>query len=240
MYVCERGVRLVRNAIANYGPARVKRRLWDREYLAGQWNFNDDTADDPLYSYLTKYADSGSILDIGCGSGNTANELSSSSYSAYVGVDISQAALDKARGRTENNGRSGKVVFVCNDFIQYVPPQQFDVILFRHSLYMIPLNRIKDMLNRYARYLSETGVFVVSIRTSTNEGKEKRRPANMLHTIETSFAVVEKHDPGPRNGIVIVFRPPIPDQVPAASYTGHAISNHTAPAKKNGGDPLAR
>jgi SAM-dependent methyltransferase len=206
MYVVERSLSLVRNAIANYGPRIVKKALWDKEYLAGQWNFNDDTANDALYPHLVRHAKGGSILDLGCGSGNTANELDRPAYRTYVGVDISEAALAKARTRTEQNGRKGKCMFLVGDILGYVPAQRFDVILFRHSLYMVPLNKVKPTLDRYSKYLTDSGVFVVSIRTTRN-GQKKKRPITMVCTIEAGFDIIEERqypEPGPT---VIVFRP---------------------------------
>jgi SAM-dependent methyltransferase len=219
MYAIKRSLRFMRNAIANYGPPIVKKTLWDREYSVGQWNFNDHTASDPLYPHLARHAKNGSILDIGCGSGNTANELAANAYLVYLGVDISEAALDKARHRTEQNGRTDKVRFLVADFLRYVPTQQFDVILFRHSLYMVPLTKVKTTLDRYSKYLKDGGVFVVSIST-TEKGQRKHRPTTMVRTIETGFDIVDKRqydessadgsrslNAGSKLTVVIVFRP---------------------------------
>ena len=68
-----------------------------------------------------KYAQNGNILDLGCGPGNTANELASDVYRSYVGVDISEAALAKAVRRSKENGRQGKNSFVVSDFLAYKP-----------------------------------------------------------------------------------------------------------------------
>jgi len=195
----------VRNALTSYGPSIIKKAVWDREYSAGQWHFNDDTAGDCVYPYLEKYAENGSILDLGCGSGNTANELASSAYCSYLGVDISEAALDKARRWSEGNGRADKNRFLHADFLGYVPTQQFDVILFRESMYLVPLGKVKVTLDRYSKHLKGGGVFVVRICT-TEKGKTKHRPTAMVRAIEAGFDVVEKrqHESGPT---VIVFRP---------------------------------
>jgi len=83
--------------LKSYGPSTLKKRLWDAEFEGGKWNFIDDTRGDCVYGYLEKYGRQGSILDLGCGQGNTANELVDSAYRTYVGVDISEAALEKGR-----------------------------------------------------------------------------------------------------------------------------------------------
>ncbi|MFY9691470.1 MAG: class I SAM-dependent methyltransferase, partial [Candidatus Acidiferrales bacterium] len=159
---------------------------------------------------LEKYANNGSILDLGCGPGNTANELNASVYQHYVGVDISEAALEKARKRTSENGRDRKNVFAQGDFVGYKPTQQFDVILFRESMYHVPIVKIKETLDRYANYLKPAGVLIVRIATSDKEhgGKDKPRPAAMVRVMETEFDVVEKRRyDGVTCPTVLVLRP---------------------------------
>jgi SAM-dependent methyltransferase len=124
----ERTITVIRGLIKRYGPSRIKMILWDQEFSGTHWDFIDDTAGDCVYSHLEKQLHGGSILDLGCGPGNTANELAASAYTTYVGIDISEAALVKARKRTEENGRSGKNSFACSDFLGYRPTQKFNVI----------------------------------------------------------------------------------------------------------------
>jgi SAM-dependent methyltransferase len=206
MYVVERSLRFMRGALLSYGPPMIKKFFWDKEYSKGKWNFNDNTAGDCVYPPLEKYAENGSILDLGCGSGNTANELAFSAYRTYLGVDISESALDKARRWTKQSGRSDKVSFARGDFLSYVPTQQFDVILFRESLYHVPLGKVKAVLDRYSKCLKDGGVFIVRIDTAEN-GRTKHRPAAMVSVIEANFDVVEKHRSGKKGATVIVFRP---------------------------------
>src|SRR5208337_3598344 len=163
-------------------------------------------AGDCVYPPLERYAGNGSILDLGCGSGNTANELAFGAYSSYLGVDISESALDKARRWTERSGRAQKNSFARGEFLGYVPTQQFDVILFRESMYHVPLGKVKAVLDRYSKYLRGGGVFIVRLFTSEN-GKSKSRPSAMIRVIETEFEVLEKRHYSQSGATVIVFRP---------------------------------
>jgi SAM-dependent methyltransferase len=212
MYIVERSLRFMRGAIASYGPSFIKKALWDKEYSSGKWNFNDNTSNDCVYGYLEKYAGSGSILDIGCGSGNTANELSSNAYGTYLGVDISEAALEKARRWSEANGRAQKNSFAQADFLKYEPSQRFHVILFRESLYLVPLGSLKATLDRYAKHLEEGGVLIVRIAT-VEKGKQKQRPIAMIRAIEDDFDVLEKGQFGESGATVVVFRPRVSAEV---------------------------
>lgn len=195
---------LLRSALKSYGPSRVKRQLWDEEFSSGHWDFIDDTRGDCVYPVLEKYLNGGGILDLGCGPGNTANELSAASYSSYVGVDISEKALSKARVRSEACGRAARNQFVQGDFLGFAPTQQFDVILFRESMYHVPVGRIKPMLDRYSHFLRDGGVFVVRMNAT---GGKLGRPKAMADIMLTEFDAIEKRQFGDTGPMVIVFRP---------------------------------
>jgi len=210
MNIAKRSGNILTSFLKAYGPSNIKKILWDREFSGTKWDFIDDTAGDCVYPHLEKYARGGDILDLGCGPGNTANELAGSAYKTYVGVDISEAALEKARQRTAKNGRTDKNTFVVGDFIKYEPTQKFDVILFRESMYHVPIIKIKETLDHYSNYLQKDGVFVIRIATSDKEhqGEEKPRPAAMVQVMEREFEVVEKHrHEGVSRPTVLVLRP---------------------------------
>jgi len=197
-------------ALKSYGPSGLKKILWDKEFSGTKWDFIDNTVGDCVYPNLEKYAKNGSILDLGCGPGNTANELAATAYESYIGVDISEAALEKARKRTMANGRESKNAFFRGDFIKYEPNQKFNVILFRESMYHVPMGKIKDTLDHYARFLRNDGVFIVRMGTSDSisGGKDKPRPAAMVRIMENEFDVVEKRIyKGVSRPTVLVLRP---------------------------------
>jgi len=209
MYVAERTLNFVRGFIKSYGPSNLKKLLWDEEFSGGKWNFIDDTRGDCVYLYLERYAGTGSILDLGCGPGNTANELAATAYRTYVGVDISEVALNKAKRRSKEGGRADHNHFAQGDFLSYVPTQQFDVILFRESMYHVPLGKVRAVLDRYSKYLRKGGVFIVRMNTT---GGKLGRPKAMADIMETEFDVVEKRQYGESGPTVIVFRPRYSDR----------------------------
>jgi 2-polyprenyl-3-methyl-5-hydroxy-6-metoxy-1,4-benzoquinol methylase len=193
LYIVSRILTFVRGGLLTYGPRVIKRRVWDKEYRDNKWHFADNTMGDCVYPHLEKHARNGSILDMGCGSGNTATELAESAYHSYVGVDISEAALAKAIKRTKESGRQDKNSFACSDFLAYQPAGQFDVVLFRESMYHVPLGKIKDVLDRYSAYLKEGGVIIVRLFAGSREtSKSKYRPNAMLAIMEAEFDVVER------------------------------------------------
>jgi SAM-dependent methyltransferase len=208
MAVTQRALDSMRGLLKRYGPSTLKRALWDQEFVGAHWEFIDRTVGDCVYPYLERHAKNRSVLDLGCGPGNTANELAPGAYQFYLGVDISDAALDKARRRSQESGRSAKNRFVQGDFIGYVPDQLFEVILFRESLYHVPLGRVKSTLDRYAKYLSGDGVFIVRLKTrGSHDQREKHRPMAILDIIAKEFNVLEHGGHGDLGSTVVVFRP---------------------------------
>jgi SAM-dependent methyltransferase len=210
MYIAHRGVTIMRGLLKRYGPSKIKMRLWDQEFSGTHWDFINNTVGDCVYPHLEKHLRGGAILDLGCGPGNTGSELAATAYRAYVGVDISEAALGKATRRTEKDGRTDKNRFVCADFINYVPAQKFDVILFRESMYHVPLRKVKATLDHYAKYLIDGGVFIVRMNTSDGKGSLKRRLTATVAVMEAEFDVLEKCQYGEFGPTVIVFRPRCP------------------------------
>ena len=202
MYIIDRTLRFTRGFLLSYGPSPIKKFFWDHEFSSGKWNFIDNTAGDCVYLHLDRFAKDRRVLDLGCGPGNTANELATSAYQTYVGVDISEAALLKARRRTGETGRTGKNLFVKDDFLNYVPTQRFDLILFRESMYHVPIGKVKTILDRYANYLKDGAVFVVRLHGGTT----KHRPKAMLNIIESEFEIIEKSQ-YPEEATVLVFKP---------------------------------
>jgi SAM-dependent methyltransferase len=208
MYIVQRALTFIGGFLKSYGPPNIKQLLWNKEFSGSKWGFIDNTVGDCVYPHLERYLQNGSILDLGCGPGNTANELAPAAYQTYVGVDISEAALGKAIRRSKESGRADKNRFVRDDFLNYVPNRQFDVILFRESMYHVPLGKVKTTLDRFSKYLKNGGVLVVRMSTfSAQGGNSKYRPRAMMRVMETEFDVVEKCQYGESGPTVIVFRP---------------------------------
>jgi 2-polyprenyl-3-methyl-5-hydroxy-6-metoxy-1,4-benzoquinol methylase len=206
MYIAQRTLRFIQAALKSYGPSSIKRFLWNKEYSGDKWNFADNTLGDCVYSHLEKYAANGSILDLGCGSGNTADEMAVNAYHNYVGVDISETCLSKASMRSKQSGRSDKNQFVSGDFLNYVPSQQFDVILFRESMYHVPMGKIMATVQRYSKYLRNGGVFIVRMGTIDKDGRPQARPKAMIDIIKRECEVVESCQYEKFGAVVIVFR----------------------------------
>ena len=201
MQVTKKIKNVMRGVIGRWGPSNMKRDLWDKEYASGKWVHLEQTASDPIYGYIQKYARNGSILDLGCGSGNTSNELDASSYRDYTGVDISEVALEKAAQRSKDNGRTMNR-YLQGDVLSFVPEKKYEVILFRDSINSIPTVRIKATLDRYSQFLAEGGVFIVRV-----SGDATREYQEIAALIEQNYKLVDKYStPASGGAFILVFR----------------------------------
>ena len=118
----------------------------------------------------------------------------------FTGVDISDVAIEKAKRRTEENGRAHKCRFLQSDIATYEPAQKFDVILFRDSIYYLDPSGIGAILERYGQWLNPGGVFIVKIWNGN--GKHSR----IVRLVKNNFEVVEEHWPQQSNAAVLVFK----------------------------------
>jgi SAM-dependent methyltransferase len=198
-----RAVNKIRNILRGlkqgWGTPGMKRALWNREFSSGRWNFIENTSGDVVYQYIEKYCKNGSILDLGCGSGNTGCELDPSKYQDYTGVDISDFAIQMAARRSKEKQRDDKNRYFQADIATYTPTVDHNVILFRESIYYIPRPKIRRVLDKYCRYLAENGVFIV-------RGHAKEEGESILRVLGSGYTVVEQCAavaPGP---FVVAFR----------------------------------
>ena len=110
MYIVDRTARFVRGFLLSYGPSNIKRRFWDKEYSEEKWSFAYNTVGDCVYAHLERHTRTeypGYRLRLGQHRDGNGRDI----YRSYLGVDISEAALAKARRRSQECGRQDKESF---------------------------------------------------------------------------------------------------------------------------------
>ncbi len=83
--------------------------------------------------------------------------------------------------------------FVNSDFLDYEPTHEFDVILFRESMYHIPYGQVLPILKKFSKNLKTTGVFIVRLYAGDHRrpGVIKTRVTAKLDLIKSEFDVLE-------------------------------------------------
>lgn len=202
--------------VKRYGPAQLKRSVWDSQYSAGKCRW--DTAGralpspgarrDMVLDVIDRYARGGAILDLGCGNGFTALEIEDS-FASYLGVDISRVAINAATTRILTHpDRAGRASFIEADVSTFAPPRAFDLILFRESIYYLHGRQVAGVLRRCARFLTQKGVFIVRLH-------DRVRYAKTVNLIESTYHVLEELAPANDHSVVLVFMPD-PSSLPPA------------------------
>lgn len=148
------------------GTSGMKSRVWNQEYASGRWSHCNHTPGAEVYRCIEAHARGGRILDLGCGAGNTGNEISPQCYCEYIGVDISDVAVANADERSVRSGRGESNRYLVADIETFVPEGTFNVILFRESIYYVPPEKLAGTLERYRQHLIPSeGVFVAELST---------------------------------------------------------------------------
>ena len=123
------------------------------------------------------------MLDTGCGHGVLLRRLPNSSYSKYVGIDVSDSAISVAQ--EQGNDRS---TFLAADCEEYSPAEHFDVIVFNEVLCCLrdPLRTVE----RYARSLNPGGLLLVSLCTAARGSARLRRRLKRAYSTVDEVRVV--------------------------------------------------
>ncbi|QDU22491.1 class I SAM-dependent methyltransferase [Urbifossiella limnaea] len=105
------------------------------------------------------------VLDLGCGDGRVAADvLAASRVSDYVGVDLSEGALDlHARRPAPGSCLTATRRLICGDIagtLATLPAGGFDLVLAGFSLHHFPTDRKAGVLGDTARVLAPGGWFV--------------------------------------------------------------------------------
>ncbi|MET0389309.1 MAG: class I SAM-dependent methyltransferase [Polyangiales bacterium] len=141
---------------------------WEQEYRTGKWRYMHGLQELARYSVVIGYArffrPGGAVLDLGCGEGILQQRLGTNGYSRYMGVDVSEVAIARARERTD-----ASTMFVCADVERFEPGRKFDVIVFNEVLYYFsdPL----AVLRRFESLLEPDGIFIVSMFSDSETSK---------------------------------------------------------------------
>lgn len=140
------------------GDAPAPASAWNEQYSDGRWDLLAEHDELIRYAVLAGYAreikPGAAILDVGCGEGLLQEQLTR--YERYLGIDISEVAISRARERESSQTR-----FITTDASLFSPEETFDLIIFNESLYYFesPL----EVLDRYASFLANEGVLLISM-----------------------------------------------------------------------------
>ena len=111
---------------------------WDRAYAGGRWDFLWNQAESPRVAMVAHYVrlalpPDAVVLDLGCGEGPLLDAVAPLPFRAYLGVDLSPVAIERAQARATNRSR-----FAIGDAATFVPDEAPHVIVLNEILYYLP------------------------------------------------------------------------------------------------------
>jgi 2-polyprenyl-3-methyl-5-hydroxy-6-metoxy-1,4-benzoquinol methylase len=175
----------------------ISQEQWEKEYSKGQWEYLDRVAierarnaiivnmfysvygggaygslraGNPRYqgSDSSKSNEVDLILDVGCGLGTLSDYLHGPQRDAYLGLDLSNKAVEKARKVRSTPSPDGhgqplkESQFKQSDAMSFTPPPgvKYGTIVFNEMLYYV--DHVKVM-QHYSQFLKPDGIMVVSV-----------------------------------------------------------------------------
>jgi hypothetical protein len=108
-------------------------------------------------------------------------------------------AIGKAAKRASRNNRTGKNRWLRSEITSFLPSKQYDVIMFRESIYYLSMKEIDRTLAKLKGFLNEGGVFIVRMY-------DRERCANIVSFVKRHYRVVEEYLAADSKTTVIVFR----------------------------------
>jgi 2-polyprenyl-3-methyl-5-hydroxy-6-metoxy-1,4-benzoquinol methylase len=138
----------------NIPAADLKLNLYELEFI-NQWLGGHAATISGIASMVYDQNKEYTILDIGCGGGDTILALEKWATSkglkvSFTGLDMSSIAIAHAQ---ENCKHKTNVDFICQPFQSFIPAKNYDLIicsLFTHHLYDDDLNDLLVFMNRYS------------------------------------------------------------------------------------------
>jgi SAM-dependent methyltransferase len=182
------------------GDAPVPREIWEAQYRSGQWSFLRELDQMTRYSVIAGYVQTlkrdGHFLDVGCGEGLLLERLCGTAYSKFVGIDISETAIERAQEK-----HYPRSLFACVDAREFVAAENFDAIIFNEVLYYFP--DPLGMSRKYCDWLKPGGLLITSLYGRSDRA---RAIARLLKKTYRSIDEVEISSHGKR-WIIDVFSP---------------------------------
>lgn len=180
------------------GDAPVSKDTWEEQYQKGGWEFMRRLDELPRYSVLSGYLrhlkPGGAVLDVGCGEGILRDEMRIHGYARWVGVDIAETAVARARETADD-----RATFLAANAEEHTPDGRFDAIVFNECVYYFenPIGTVE----RYRTFLELGGVILVSMFRS-------RRADVIRERLKAALPLVEEVELVHRKGtwVVSVFR----------------------------------
>jgi len=146
----------------------LERVSWDRQFRAGVWH--RDARSPNTIRQVAKLCAGGLLVEFGCGEGDLPYSLPSGSFAEYVGYDISAVAIQRARQRAAELGRTDVRYEQC-DMAQWQGGISASLILLEECLYYLAPGPMEEFLSRCGDGLAPGGFILVVIHSASKHAR---------------------------------------------------------------------
>jgi len=131
------------------------------------------------------------VLDLGCGDGQMARQgLCDCQIEKYVGIDLSQDALDHLKRAGGLGPNPQTVLGDIQESIQQLPDQSFDLVLASYSLHHFQSDQKLVVLKEIRRILSPKGLFLWIDIACLEEEDRSGYLSRIEHEIESKWILM--------------------------------------------------
>ena len=179
-----------------YKPGPWATQQWDDAYGSEQLEYFSNLNESGRYSIISGYLEYVTsqvkqepihILDIGCGNGLLYDRTKHINYTSWMGVDLSEVAIQQAQDLVKPIP-DRNILFVVGNLLDpqfTIESKKYSVIIFNEVLYMS--NDPDEMLRQASLALAHEGYILVS-------GWRHRGDSQLWRKIENYFAKVHSYD----------------------------------------------
>ena len=96
---------------------------------------------------LSKIEENSSVLEVGCGTGEFANDLIKKKLSNYIGVDISEEVIEVAKSKVNHPNFK----FIATDFLEVEIDTKFDYAIFPMIIHSIPIALALELIAKASK-----------------------------------------------------------------------------------------
>jgi 2-polyprenyl-3-methyl-5-hydroxy-6-metoxy-1,4-benzoquinol methylase len=163
--------RLLKSALRPYEPLTGGAEVLNAEYGRGDWDYLIGEREVPRFNVVCGCCQRTTrrprVLEIGCGEGMLADQLTPERFEQFVGVDIAAPAVERALARSLPNS-----CFIAADAAEFAPSMSFDVIVFNEVLEYF--TNPAQLVRRYEKWLLPGGEFVVSQYRADDDARTRK------------------------------------------------------------------
>jgi cyclopropane fatty-acyl-phospholipid synthase-like methyltransferase len=146
----------------------LKKLSWDKQFEAGVSCYGPRSAN--TINRVQDLCRGGRLLEFGCGEGDLPFILPPGTYSSYVGYDISEVAIERARERTVTAGLNS-IDFKQCDIARWDGIDSASLILAEECLYYLSAANIEKFLLRCTRCLTRDGSILVIVHSASKHAR---------------------------------------------------------------------